>query len=283
MSQAVTSRERVLWLLAGGVAVLVPVALSKIWKRCNKTSASSTFSLNRPTAGPRSDKKLPVGNHALQLYSLGTPNGQKVTILLEELGVAYDAWNINIGKGDQFGSGFVEINPNSKIPALVDQDFKSPENPTHPLAVFESASILLHLAKKHNKFIPPQDDVEKTAELMNWLFFQVGAAPYFGQFGHFFHYASEKLPYAIARYKMETQRLLDVLDQRLAHRDWVVGSDITIADMAWFPWVVCLDVFYHGSEELELKKYKNVQKWIARMNARPAVVAGMSKEYQQIP
>ncbi|MDV7586381.1 glutathione-dependent disulfide-bond oxidoreductase [Acinetobacter baumannii] len=231
--------------------------------------------LNQPTSGARYEHTLPVGKHPLQLYSLATPNGQKVTILLEELlalghkDAEYDAWLIKIGEGQQFGSGFVEINPNSKIPALVDHS----QNP--PLRVFESGSILLYLAEKFKAFIPT--DIAARTECLNWLFWQMGSAPYLGGgFGHFYVYAPVKIEYAINRFAMETKRLLDVLDQHLAKNEYLAGSEYSIADIAAFPWYGGLvkNWVYNGAEFLGVDQYKNVQRWADAILARPAVQRG---------
>lgn len=227
--------------------------------------------MNRPTAGARSQHELPIGEHKLQLYSLGTPNGQKVTILLEELyelkSVEYDAWKIDIFALDQFTSGFVEINPNSKIPALADREFDP------PLRVFESGNILKYVAEKYSVFVP--DDLRKKTEVFSWLFWLHGAAPFLGGgFGHFYNYAPFKIEYAIDRYTMETKRLLDVLDRQLEGREYVC-DEYSIADMAIYPWVSCLREFYKASEFLQLDSYENVQRWCSTMAARPAVKRGM--------
>ncbi|MDC5070608.1 glutathione-dependent disulfide-bond oxidoreductase [Acinetobacter baumannii] len=231
--------------------------------------------LNQPTSGARYEHTLPVGKHPLQLYSLATPNGQKVTILLEELlalghkDAEYDAWLIKIGEGQQFGSGFVEINPNSKIPALVDHS----QNP--PLRVFESGSILLYLAEKFKAFIPT--DIAARTECLNWLFWQMGSAPYLGGgFGHFYAYAPVKIEYAINRFAMETKRLLDVLDQHLAKNEYLAGSEYSIADIAAFPWYGGLvkNWVYNGAEFLGVDQYKNVQRWADAILERPAVQRG---------
>ncbi|MFT8675673.1 MAG: glutathione-dependent disulfide-bond oxidoreductase [Acetobacter sp.] len=231
--------------------------------------------INRPVAGPTHDKLLPVGRHPLQLYSLGTPNGVKVTIMLEELlaaghtGAEYDAWLIRIGEGDQFGSGFVAINPNSKIPAMVDHS--GPE----PLRVFESGSILLYLAEKFGAFLPT--DIATRTECLNWLFWQVGSAPYIGGgFGHFYAYAPEKIEYAINRFAMEAKRQLDVLDRRLAETPYIAGADYTIADMAIFPWYGGLveGWQYDAAEFLAVQDYRHVKAWADRLLARPAVQRG---------
>ncbi|HAI54849.1 MAG TPA: glutathione-dependent disulfide-bond oxidoreductase, partial [Acinetobacter nosocomialis] len=231
--------------------------------------------LNQPTSGARYEHILPVGKHPLQLYSLATPNGQKVTILLEELlalghkDAEYDAWLIKIGEGQQFGSGFVDINPNSKIPALVDHS----QNP--PLRVFESGSILLYLAEKFKAFIPT--DIAARTECLNWLFWQMGSAPYLGGgFGHFYAYAPVKIEYAINRFAMETKRLLDVLDQHLAKNEYLAGSEYSIADIAAFPWYGGLvkNWVYNGAEFLGVDQYKNVQRWADAILARPAVQRG---------
>ena len=231
--------------------------------------------LNQPTSGSRFEEKLPVGKHPLQLYSLATPNGQKVTILLEELlalgyvGAEYDAWLIKIGEGQQFGSGFVEINPNSKIPALVDHS----QNP--PLRVFESGSILLYLAEKFKAFIPT--DIAARTECLNWLFWQMGSAPYIGGgLGHFYAYAPVKIEYAINRFAMETKRLLDVLDQHLAKHEYLAGQEYSIADIAAFPWYgsVVKGWVYNADEFLSIDQYKHVQRWADAILARPAVQRG---------
>lgn len=230
--------------------------------------------MNRPTAGSRFERELPRGEHTLQLYSLGTPNGQKVTILLEELhdeiGLEYDAWKINIGQLDQFSSGFVKVNPNSKIPALLDYSTDAES----PIRVFETGSILLHLAENHGKFIPK--DPRQKAECMNWLFWNIGTAPYIGGgFGHFFKYAPVHIEYAVNRFSMETKRILDVLDQHLASNDYVAGDEYSIADMAIFPWIQCLDWGYKAREFLELDKYQNVSRWLTVIGERPAVKRGL--------
>ena len=231
--------------------------------------------INRPTAGAQTEKELPVGKHPMQLYSLGTPNGQKVTVMLEELlalghtGAEYDAWLIKIGDGDQFGSGFVDINPNSKIPALVDRS-----GPT-PIRVFESGAILMHLAEKFGEFLPT--DVAKRAECLSWLFWQMGSAPYLGGgFGHFYAYAPIKIEYAIDRFTMETKRQLDVLDQRLAANEYLGGADYTIADMAVWPWYggLAKGLLYGGGEFLSVQDYKHVQRCADQIGARRAVKRG---------
>lgn len=241
----------------------------KIW------TWKKTGGTNRPIAGAIHEKELPVGKKPLQLYSLATPNGQKVSILLEELlalghkGADYDAWLINIGAGDQFGSGFVEINPNSKIPALVDHSLAT------PLRVFESGAILLYLAEKFDAFLPK--DLPTRTECLSWLFWQMGSAPFVGGgFGHFYHYAPVKIEYAIDRYAMETKRLLDVLDRRLADNEYLAGAEYTIADIACFPWYGGLvkGGLYNGAEFLSVHEYKNVQRWADAILARPAVQKG---------
>ncbi|MBL9050040.1 MAG: glutathione-dependent disulfide-bond oxidoreductase [Tabrizicola sp.] len=245
----------------------------KVWK-WEQPSGGTFASINRPIAGPTHQKELPVGKHPLQLYSLATPNGIKVTILLEELLEAghlaeYDAWLIDIGKGDQFGSGFVEINPNSKIPALMDHG----QNP--PQRVFESASIMLYLAEKFGAFIP-KDPAART-EMFSWLFWQMGSAPFVGGgFGHFYAYAPVKIEYAINRYAMETKRQLDVLDRHLADKDWVAGGEYTIADMAIWSWYgsLVLGRAYNAAEFLDVEGYRNVMAWARRIDARPAVIRG---------
>ena len=246
----------------------------KVWT-WEQSSGGRFASINRPIAGPTHDKDLPVGKHPMQLHSLGTPNGVKVTIMLEELlvlghaGAEYDAWYINIGEGDQFSSGFVEINPNSKIPALLDQS--GPE----PVRVFESASILMHLAEKFGAFLPASGP-ERT-EVMNWVFWQMGAAPYLGGgFGHFYAYAPEKWEYPINRFTMEVKRQLDVLDRELATRRFIAGDDYSIADIAIYPWYGRLveGGAYESGEFLAVHEYKNVVRWAAEIAARPAVIRG---------
>jgi GSH-dependent disulfide-bond oxidoreductase len=246
----------------------------KVWT-WSKDSGGRSANINRPIAGPTHDKELPVGRHPLQLYSLGTPNGVKVTILLEELlalghrGAEYDAWLIKIGEGDQFGSGFVAINPNSKIPALVDSS--GPK----PVRVFESGAILLYLAEKFGAFLPT--DRGARAEVLSWLFWQMGSSPYIGGgFGHFYAYAPTKIEYAIDRFTMEAKRLLDVLDRRLAQTEYVGGELYSIADIAIFPWYGGLikGWLYGGAEFLSAPDYKNVQRWADELLKRPAVQRG---------
>ena len=240
-----------------------------------KENGGQFAAINRPTAGPRFDRDLPVGEHALQLYSLATPNGVKVTVMLEELlaaghaGAEYDAWLVRINEGDQFGSGFVAANPNSKIPALVDRS--GPE----PVRVFESGAILLYLAEKFGAFLPT-DHAGRT-ETLNWLFWQMGAGPLLGGgFGHFYAYAPEKIEYAIDRYAMEAKRQLDVLDRQLGEHRFVAGADYTIADMAIWPWYgqVVLNQVYGAAEFLDAKSYANVMRWAEEIAARPAVRRG---------
>ena len=246
----------------------------KVWT-WNKASGGRFANINRPIAGPTSEKELPVGKHPLQLYSLGTPNGQKVTIMLEELlalghkGAEYDAWLIKIGEGDQFGSGFVAANPNSKIPALVDRS--GPK----PVRVFESGAILLYLAEKFGALV--STDSAKRAECLSWLFWQMGSAPYLGGgFGHFYAYAPTKIEYAIDRFAMETKRQLDVLDRRLAEARFLGGDDYTIADIAVWPWYggLAKGLLYGAGEFLSVHEYKNVQRWADEIGARPAVRRG---------
>jgi GST-like protein len=246
----------------------------KVWT-WSKQSGGRFANINRPIAGPTHDRKLPVGRHPLQLYSLGTPNGVKVTIILEELlalghsGAEYDAWLIKIGEGEQFGSGFVAANPNSKIPALVDRS--GPK----PIRVFESGAILLYVAEKFGAFLPTA--AGPRAECLSWLFWQMGSAPYLGGgFGHFYAYAPEKIEYAINRYAMEVKRQLDVLDRRLAETEYIAGSAYTIADMAIFPWYGWLAKgwLYGGGEFLSVQDYKNVQRWADTLLERPAVKRG---------
>ncbi len=246
----------------------------KVW-RWEPKEDNKFANINRPTAGARFEQELPVGQHPLQLYSLATPNGQKVTILLEELlaaghaGAEYDAWLIDIGEGAQFGSGFVAINPNSKIPALLDRSVQ----PAIP--VFESGAILLHLAEKFGAFIPTAPAAR--AACLSWLFWQMGATPYLGGgFGHFYAYANDKQQYPIDRFTMEVKRQLDLLDRQLAEHEYVAGSDYSIADMAIWPWYGALVVgeAYNAAEFLEAASYKNVLRWQQQVAARPAVQRG---------
>jgi GST-like protein len=247
----------------------------KVWT-WNEPSGGQFANINRPIAGPTHDKELPVGKHDFQLYSLATPNGQKVSIMFEELlekgheDAEYDAWPIRIGEGEQFGSGFVEANPNSKIPALVDRS--GPE----PVRVFESGAILVYLAEKFKEFLPSSGP--ERAETLSWLFWQMGAAPFLGGgFGHFFAYAPEKLEYPINRYAMEAKRQFDVLNRRLAESEYVAGPDYTIADMAIWPWYggVALNRTYEGAGEfLAVGEYEHLTRWAKRIDARPAVKRG---------
>ena len=246
----------------------------KVWT-WEKENGGRFANINRPIAGPTHDKELPVGLHPLQLYSLATPNGVKVTVMLEELlalghaGAEYDAWLIRINEGDQFGSGFVAVNPNSKIPALLDRS--GPK----PIRVFESGAILLHLAEKFGAFLPA--DGEARAECLSWLFWQMGSAPYLGGgFGHFYAYAPTKIEYAIDRYAMEVKRQLDVLDRRLAESPYLAGNDYTIADMAVWPWYGALakGLTYGAGEFLQVQEYTNVQRWTNLIAERPAVKRG---------
>ncbi|MGH1483588.1 MAG: glutathione-dependent disulfide-bond oxidoreductase [Geminicoccales bacterium] len=241
-----------------------------------EAESGGTFaSINRPIAGPTHKKELPVGEHPFQLYSLATPNGVKVTVMLEELlalgheGAEYDAWLIKIGDGDQFSSGFVEINPNSKIPALLDRSGAT------PVRVFESGAILLHLAEKFGAFLPKAS--ENRPECLSWLFWQMGSAPYLGGgFGHFYAYAPEKYEYPINRFSMEAKRQLDVLDRRLADHAYIVGEEYGIADMAIWPWYgqLVLGRLYSAAEFLDVASYKNVVRWAEAIDARPAVQRG---------
>jgi len=245
----------------------------KVWV-WNKPSGGRFANINRPIAGPTHEKELPVGRHPLQLYSLGTPNGVKVTVMLEELlarghsGAEYDAWLIRIGEGDQFGSGFVAVNPNSKIPAFMDRS--GPK----PIRVFESGAILLYLAEKFGAFLPTD---ETRAECLSWLFWQMGSAPYLGGgFGHFYAYAPVKIEYAIDRYAMEAKRQLDVLNRRLAESEYLAGRDYTIADMAVWPWYggVIKGWLYGAAEFLAGQDYKHVLRWADQIGRRPAVQRG---------
>ncbi|WFP74823.1 glutathione-dependent disulfide-bond oxidoreductase [Mesorhizobium sp. WSM4906] len=247
----------------------------KVWT-WNKPNGGAFASINRPVAGPTHEKELPVGKHPLQLYSLATPNGQKITIMLEELlarghrGAEYDAWLIRINDGDQFGSGFVEVNPNSKIPALMDR------SEPKPVRVFESGSILTYLAEKFGEFLPTERAAR--AETFSWLFWQMGSAPYLGGgFGHFYAYAPEKIEYAIDRFAMETKRQMDVLDRRLAESEYLAGPDYTIADMAVWPWYGGLAKgrnYNDAAQFLSVHEYKHVQRWADAIDARPAVKRG---------
>ncbi|MEM9631952.1 MAG: glutathione-dependent disulfide-bond oxidoreductase [Pseudomonadota bacterium] len=246
----------------------------KVWT-WEQPSGGQFANINRPVSGSTHEKDLPVGKHPLQLYSLATPNGVKVTVMLEELlalghkGAEYNAWLIRINEGDQFSSGFVGANPNSKIPALVD---RSTETPTR---VFESGSILLYLAEKFGEFLP-KDPAART-ETLNWLFWQMGSAPYLGGgFGHFYAYAPEKFQYPIDRFSMETKRQLHVLEETLADRPFIAGDDYTIADMAIFPWYggLVLGRLYDAAEFLSVDEYKNVKAWAEKIDARPAVARG---------
>jgi GST-like protein len=240
-----------------------------------QSSGGKFANINRPIAGATHDKELPVGKHPLQLHSLATPNGVKVTILLEELlamgfeGAEYDAYLVNIGEGDQFGSGFVDINPNSKIPAMMDHSGDK------PVRLFESASIMLYLADKFGALVP--SDPVKRAETMNWLFWQMGSAPYLGGgFGHFYAYAPEKYEYPINRFTMEAKRQLDVLDRQLAETPWIAGDEYTIADIAIWSWYgqLVLGNLYSAAEFLDVASYTNVMAWAEKINARPAVQRG---------
>ncbi|MCT4609889.1 MAG: glutathione-dependent disulfide-bond oxidoreductase [Pelagimonas sp.] len=245
----------------------------KVWT-WDAANGGEWASINRPIAGPTHDKDLPVGDHPLQLYSMGTPNGQKVTILLEELleaghaGAEYDAWYISIMQGDQFGSGFVAVNPNSKIPALMDRSGDT------PVRVFESGAILMHLAEKFDAF---QGTADNRSEMLSWLMWQMGSAPYLGGgFGHFYAYAPFKMEYPIDRFAMEVKRQLDVLDRRLAEARYVAGDDYTIADIAIYPWYgrTVFGESYNAGEFLSVHEYKNVLRWAEEIRDRPAVQRG---------
>ena len=251
-----------------------PYTPPKVWT-WNKPNGGQFASTNRPIAGPTHEKALPVGRHPLQLYSLATPNGVKVTVLLEELlalghsGAEYDAWLIRINEGMQFGSGFVAVNPNSKIPALLDR------SGAEPVRVFESGAILLYLAEKFGAFLPT--DAATRAECLSWLFWQMGSAPYLGGgFGHFYAYAPSKIEYAIDRFAMEVKRQLDVLDRRLAETPYLSGDDYTIADIAVWSWYgqLARGDLYNAGEFLQVQDYKNVQRWTAAIGERPAVKRG---------
>ena len=261
----------------------------KVWT-WDAANGGQFANINRPIAGATHEAVLPVGAHKFQLYSLATPNGVKVSIMFEELleaghaGAEYDAWLINIGKGDQFGSGFVGVNPNSKIPALVDQTGDT------PLRLFESGSMLVHLADKFGAFLPAAG--QERTEVMNWLFWQMGSAPFVGGgFGHFYAYAPEKYEYPINRYAMETKRQLDVLDRRLAEVPFVAGAEYSIADMAIWPWYggMVLGRAYNAGEFLDVGSYKHVMAWAEKIDARPAVKRGRmvnknwGEEAEQVP
>lgn len=247
---------------------------SAIWT-WHKESGGKFANVNRPIAGATHDKQLSVGKHPLQLYSMATPNGVKITVMLEELlalghaGAEYDAWLIDIFKGEQFSTGFIEINPNSKIPAMVDHSTATPTR------LFESASILLYLAEKFGAFLPA--DPATRAETMNWLFWQIGSAPYLGGgFGHFYAYAPTKIEYAIDRFAMEVKRELDVLDHRLADNAYLAGDEYSIADIATWPWygALALGKLYEAGEFLQVQTYQNVQRWAKEIDSRPAVTRG---------
>lgn len=246
----------------------------KIWT-WDQASGGRFANINRPISGPTHEKELPVGRHPLQLYSLATPNGVKVTVMLEELlalghsGAEYDAWLIRIGEGDQFGSGFVSVNPNSKIPALLDRSGPA------PIRVFESGAILTYLAEKFGAFLPAEPAAR--AETLSWLFWQMGSAPYLGGgFGHFYAYAPTKMEYPINRFAMETKRQLDVLDRRLAESEYIAGSTYTIADIAIWPWYggLAKGWLYDAAEFLQVGSYKNLQRWADMIGERPAVRRG---------
>ncbi|MCG9580540.1 glutathione-dependent disulfide-bond oxidoreductase [Vibrio tubiashii] len=261
----------------------------KVWKMDDE-NGGQWASINRPDSGARHEKALPVGQHPIQLHSMGTPNGQKVTIMLEELlalGVTeaeYDAYLIKIGEGDQFGSGFVEINPNSKIPALVDRSGDAPIN------VFESGNILLYLAEKFGHFLP--SDIAAKTQVMNWLFWLQGSAPYLGGgFGHFYAYAPEKFEYPINRFAMEAKRQLDVLDKQLANNTFIAGEEYSIADIAIWPWYgnLVLGKTYDAAEFLDVDSYKNLKRWAEQIEAREAVQRGRivnrawGEDWEQVP
>lgn len=261
----------------------------RVWKWENE-SGGTFASINRPIAGSTHEKELPKGEHPFQLYSLATPNGVKVTVMFEELlelGIEkaeYDAYLINIKEGDQFGSGFVDINPNSKIPALLDNSGET------SIRIFESGAILMHLAEKFDMFLPTE--TAKRAECLSWLMWQMGSAPFLGGgFGHFYVYAPEKLEYPINRYSMEVKRQLDVLDKQLAAHEFIAGDEYTIADMAVWPWYggLLLGTLYGAAEFLDVKIYTNVTRWAEQIGKRPAVIRGRKvnrswgEEWEQVP
>ena len=252
-----------------------PYTPPAIW-HWNKENGGKFASINRPISGATHDKELPVGKHPLQLYSMATPNGVKVTVLLEELlalghsGAEYDAWLVSIHEGAQFGSGFVAVNPNSKIPALLDRS-----DTAHPIRVFESGAILMYLAEKFGAFLP-QEPAQR-AECLSWLFWQMGSGPFLGGgFGHFYAYAPEKFEYPIDRFAMEVKRQMDVLDKRLAQHEYIAGSDYTIADMAIWPWYGALakGQLYEAGEFLQVHEYTHVVRWADQIAKRPAVQRG---------
>ena len=252
-----------------------PYTPPAVWQ-WNKENGGKFASINRPISGATHDKELPVGKHPLQLYSLATPNGVKVTVMLEELlalghsGAEYDAWLIRIHEGAQFGSGFVAVNPNSKIPALLDRS-----DAAHPIRVFESGAILMHLAEKFGAFLP-QEPAQR-AECLSWLFWQMGSGPFLGGgFGHFYAYAPEKFEYPIDRFAMEVKRQMDVLDKRLAQHEYIAGSDYTVADMAIWPWYGALakGQLYEAGEFLQVQEYRHVLRWANQIAKRPAVQRG---------
>lgn len=253
----------------------LPYTPPAIW-HWNKENGGKFASINRPVSGPTHEKELPVGQHPLQLYSLATPNGVKVTVMLEELlaaghtGAEYDAWLIKIQDGNQFGSGFVEVNPNSKIPALMDRS-----DAAHPIRVFESGAILLYLAEKFGAFLPKEP--AQRAECLSWLMWQMGSGPFLGGgFGHFYAYAPEKFQYPIDRFAMEVKRQLDVLDKRLADNPFIAGADYTIADIAIWPWYGALvkGQLYEAGEFLQVQEYTHVVRWAEQIGQRPAVQRG---------
>lgn len=265
----------------------------KVWK-WEQENGGEWASINRPDSGARFERELPTGEHPFQLYSMATPNGVKATIMFEELlakghvGAEYDAFLIKIGDADQFGSGFVDINPNSKIPALVDKS--GSEQGISPINIFESGAILLHLAEKFGEFIPT--DAAGRAKCLSWLFWQVGSGPYLGGgFGHFYAYAPEKYEYPIDRFTMETKRQLDVLDKHLANNKYMCGDEYTIADMAIWPWygALALGRLYDAAEFLEVSSYKNLIRWAEKINERPAVQRGRKvnrtwgEDHEQLP
>ncbi|WP_313081206.1 glutathione-dependent disulfide-bond oxidoreductase [Pulveribacter sp.] len=252
-----------------------PYTPPAVWQ-WNQANGGRFANINRPVAGPTHDKELPVGRHPLQLYSLGTPNGVKVTVMLEELlalghvGAEYDAWLIRINEGDQFGSGFVSVNPNSKIPALLDRS-----NPEQPVRVFESGAILMYLAEKFGALLPPEP--ARRAECLSWLFWQMGSAPFLGGgFGHFYAYAPFKIEYAIDRYAMEVKRQMDVLNRRLAEHEYLAGADYTVADIAAWPWygLLAKGQLYEAGEFLQVHEYTHVLRWAEQIARRPAVQRG---------
>jgi len=274
MDQGGKTRDAILAGVGFISGVAASLLLKKVWYHY-KVGRGRFSSVNRPIAGAREARELPQGKHDIQLYSMATPNGQKVTILLEELKVPYDAYRVDIMKGVQFTSGFVNVNPNSKIPAMLDKNADGGK----AVNIFETGSILLYLAEKYDKegkFLPK--DRSARTEVLNWLFFNVGAAPFFGQFGHFLRYAPIHIQYGIDRYTMETRRILDVLEKRLESREYLAADSYSIADIAWYPWVNCIisPTGYNAADTVHFhENCKHVAQWLDRIKGRPAVQSGV--------